>query len=165
VTDQQPPGWTPPQEPPRREEPPTEPPTWPPPPAAGESPPPPPGYSAPPGQYGGYQPYGYPGYAPARKTDGNAIAALVLAIASWVVCPVVLAIVALFFASTARKNIEASNGMLEGEGLVTAARVVAWINIGLAILAIIAIIVVAIVLAATDSTTSSSGVVGVYRWA
>lgn len=54
-----------------------------------------------------------------------------LSIASWVVCPVIPAIVALVFANKADREIAASNGWLTGGGMVTAAKIVSWINIGL----------------------------------
>lgn len=72
-----------------------------------------------------------PAYPPAGKTSSNAIVALVLAVLSWAVCPLVPAIVALVFANMATKEIAASGGQLEGQGLTTAAKIVAWINIGL----------------------------------
>ncbi|MDA3021817.1 MAG: DUF4190 domain-containing protein [Actinomycetota bacterium] len=92
-------------------------------------------------------------------TSGNAIAALVLSIASWVVCPIVFAIIALIFASLGRKEIEASGGARHGMELVTAARIVAWINIGLwAALLVIGLIVGVILLLAGGiaSVTPSS---------
>jgi hypothetical protein len=159
VSDQPPsgPDWTPPQPPP-----PEGPGSWPPPPPPQPPPtqqqpptqqwgPPPPGYQ-PYGQYG--QPYGG-AYAP-RRTEGNAIAALVCAIASFVICPLIPAVVALFLASAAKRNIQASNGALDGESLVTAARIIAWINVGLCVLGTIAIIL-AIVIAAAGSSSSSVG--------
>jgi hypothetical protein len=73
-----------------------------------------------------------------------------------VVCPLIPAVVALFLASTAKKNIRASNGALEGESLVTAARIIAWINVGLCILGI-AIAILAIVIAAASSSSSAFG--------
>lgn len=66
----------------------------------------------------------------ASPTSSNAIIALVLAIASWVSCPIVLAIVGLVFASKADREIAAGAGRVGGAGLSTAAKVVAWINIG-----------------------------------
>jgi hypothetical protein len=151
VSDQQPPGWTPPQQPPPDQPPTNEPPGWPPPP-----PPPPPTqqWGPPPGP-AGYQQYGYPGYAAPRRTEGNAIAALVLAICSFIVCPLIPAVVALFLASAAKRNIDASNGALDGEGLVTAAKIVAWIHIGILLL-ILAIVIVAIIVGAATSDTSTS---------
>ena len=71
------------------------------------------------------------------STNQNAIVALVLAIGSWIICPVILAIVALFIASNADKEIKASNGWSTGSGYVTAAKVFAWINIAITILAVI----------------------------
>jgi hypothetical protein len=56
--------------------------------------------------------------------------ALILAISSWIVCPIVPAIVALVFASKANKEIKASAGSIQGAGLVTGANITAWINIG-----------------------------------
>jgi hypothetical protein len=99
---------------------------------------PPPGYSPPPG-YGqpGYPPYGYAptGYAPAvQANDGNAVAALIVSIASFVVCPFVAAIVALVLAQIAKRDILASQGTKGGLGLVTAAKVIAWTNIALTLL-------------------------------
>ncbi|MCH1403828.1 MAG: hypothetical protein L7U50_05955 [Candidatus Nanopelagicales bacterium] len=53
-----------------------------------------------------------------------------LSIVSWVFCPIIPAIIALVFASKARREILASNGWVTGTGLVTSAKIVAWINIG-----------------------------------
>lgn len=108
-------------------------------------PPPPPGNSP------QYQPPGY-GQQPVRQTASDAVVALVLAILSWVVCPVILAIVALVFASKAKNAIAASNGWIEGSGLVTAAKIIAWLNIVLAILGTILFIIIAIF--AANSTPS-----------
>ena len=107
----------------------------PPPPPDPNQPPPPPPYQPPPYQqqppqqqpYGGYG-YGY-GYAAPPKTEGTAVGALVSAILAWTVCPVIPAVVALVLASSARQKIESSNGTLTGEGLVTAAKWVAIINL------------------------------------
>lgn len=71
-----------------------------------------------------------PAYATGPRTSSNAIVALVLAIGSWVICPIAPAIVSLIFAAMATKEINASGGSLEGQGLVTAAKIVSWINIG-----------------------------------
>jgi hypothetical protein len=76
---------------------------------------------------------GYPSapYPPAAQTSTNAIVALVLAVASWLICPIVPAIVALVFASKATKELRASGGAMQGAGLVLGAQITAWINIGL----------------------------------
>jgi len=125
--------------------------------AAPAQPPPAPGYGYPPA----YPPQGYayppPGYVPAVTTSTSAVVGLVLAIASWLVCPIVLAIVALVLAKKSGDEIAASGGRVGGEGLNTATKVVAWINIGLyaAIVVILgAIFLIALVLGAASSTTS-----------
>jgi hypothetical protein len=109
------------------------PPPPPPPPGASSSPPPQPQpqpaapptpqWGAPPTPQGAY-------YAPPR-TDGTAIAALILSIVSWVVCPIIAAIVALALAHSAGNKIDASAGRVTGGGLVRAAQIIAWLNIGL----------------------------------
>jgi len=93
-----------------------------------QGPPPPPpsqGYTPPPPGYGGYS------QRPPAQTEGTAITALVLAIVSFVVCPIIPAVVALFMCPGARRKIEGSGGALTGEGLVTAAKIISWVNIGL----------------------------------
>jgi hypothetical protein len=105
---------------------------------------PPPGYGqpgyGPPSGYGppGYG--GYPGYAP-PATEGNAIAALILSIASFLVCPIITAIIALVLAGSAKRNILASGGAKQGLGMVTAARIIAWANIVVVTLFIIVVII------------------------
>ena len=95
-----------------------------------------PGQTSQPGQpgqseYPAYPPYPPPpAYGPAPQTSNNAVAALVLSIVSWVFCPIIPAIIALVFASKARREILASNGWVTGTVLVTSAKIVAWINIG-----------------------------------
>lgn len=76
-------------------------------------------------------PVGHPApmYSPSI-TSGNAIVALVLAIVSWII-PVVLAIVALVFARKADREIAGSQGRIGGEAFVTAAKILAWINLGI----------------------------------
>lgn len=113
--------------------------------------PPPPGYPA--------QGYAYPppGYVPAVTTSTSAIVGLVLAIASWIFCPIVLAIVALVLAKKSGDEIAASQGRVGGEGLNTATKVIAWVNIGLyaAVVVILgAIFLIALVLGAASGTAS-----------
>ena len=116
--------------------------------------PPPPVVSAPAYQQPYAQPYQQPGYAPdpyaqqpvpyggypqapgayypprpMPTSSGNAITALILAIVSWAICPVVAAIVALVFAAKAGKEITNSNGWVTGGGMVLAAKIISWINI------------------------------------
>jgi hypothetical protein len=92
-------------------------------------------------QWGGYgpppQPWGGPGPGGPTQTETKAVVALVLAIASWLLIPVVPAVAALFVGSAARRDIDASGGRLTGDGLVTAAKVVAWANIVLSVAGVV----------------------------
>lgn len=103
----------------------------------------------------GQAPYGYAQAQPAATatTSNDAIVALVLALCAWFVCPLVLAVIALVFAGKAKRAIAASNGWVTGDGMVTAARVIAWINIGLTLLAL-AIFVVVLIAAAVSTSGS-----------
>ena len=96
------------------------------PPAPAYPPPPPVGaYPVP----AGYPPPGY-AYPPPPRTSTSAIVGLVLAITSWVVCPIIPAVVALVLAHQSDREIETSNGTIGGDGLNTATRIISWINIG-----------------------------------
>ena len=124
---------------------------------------PPPGYGPPPGYpqppaYGGQPGWGQPQWGPVPQTSTRAVVALILAIGSFVVCPLVPAVIALVLAAQARDEIAASGGRIGGEGLVTASRVVAWINIGLCLLAV-AVIALVIGIGVTGAEMSDSVVV------
>jgi hypothetical protein len=114
------------------------------------APPPPPSSPPPPQQWGTPVAPGVSPYAPPR-TEGTAIAALILSIVSWVFCPIIAAVVALVLAHVAGNKIDASGGRLTGAGIVRAAQIIAWIHIGLATVAMVGI---AIALAANDSSDS-----------
>ena len=95
--------------------------------------PPPPGYGAPPVG-------AYPGYAPPR-TSTKAIVALALAIGAYTpIVPFIGAIIALFVASSARRDIRASGGAETGLGLCTAATVLSWLHLILLSLAVLLVI-------------------------
>jgi hypothetical protein len=82
------------------------------------------------------------------------VVSLVLAVGSFVLCPLILSIAALVVANSASKEIEASNGWITGDGMVKAAKIIAWINIALTIVALIAVIALGV--AATSSSTGGS---------
>lgn len=82
--------------------------------------------------------YGYV----APQNNGNAIAALCCAIGAWMVCPIVLAIIALVLAANAEREIALSRGAQAGEGLVQAARIVSWIHLCLMSLIVVGVILV-----------------------
>lgn len=109
---------------------------------------PPPGYAPP----SGYGPPPLPGQVPppygSPQTSGTAIAALVLAVGSFVVFPIVPAIIALVLARSASQDIRVSGGRLTGDGLVTAARWTAWINLVLSLGAILLVVLVLVLFGA-----------------
>ncbi len=112
-----------------------------PPPAAAYPPPStPPGYASAPAQF--------------PKTSNNAVVALVLAIGSFLICPVILSVAALIVANSAKREIQASQGWVTGDGMVTAAKVISWINIALTIVVVVVVIIVAALGLATQSGTS-----------
>lgn len=79
---------------------------------------------------------------PMPKTSPTALIALVLAALSFLYCPVVFAVVALVLARQAETDIAESHGWVTGSGLVTGARVAAWINIGLSAVVLVGLAVV-----------------------
>ncbi len=107
------------------------------PPPAATPPPPSPQWGQPPAS-GVASPYAPP------RTESTAIAALVLSIASWVVCPIIAAVIALSLAHVAGNKIDASGGRLTGGGLVTAAKIVAWIHLVLVTAVMVAIAIAAV---------------------
>lgn len=123
-----------------------------PPPAGGQVPPPPgqwtpppPGQWTPPpgGQYPAPPPYGY---APARATNGMAIASMVLGIV-WIYW--IGSILALVFGYIAKRQIAERNE--SGAGMATAGIVLGWVGIGFLVLFIVIAIVAAL---GADNSTS-----------
>jgi hypothetical protein len=93
-----------------------------------------PAYQPPAGAYPapyGQPPYGYP-YAPPQRTNGMAIAAMVLGIL-WLYW--VGSILALVFGYIARNQIRERNEA--GAGMATAGIVLGWIGVGFLVLAIV----------------------------
>ena len=80
--------------------------------------------------------------------------ALVCAIASFVVLPLLPAIAALLVASSASRDIDAAGGRLTGRGLITGARVTAWINIALSVVGLV--LLVALVAVASSGAVSGT---------
>ena len=95
-----------------------------------------------PGWYGSEHdvlPEGAPAYVPLSgpaPTSGKATATLVLAIASFVVCPILPAIAALVVGAQAAREIRESGGRVGGDGLVKAGRILAAVHLGLSVLVV-----------------------------
>jgi len=73
--------------------------------------------------------------------------ALACAVGSWFLLPVVLAVVALVLAGAADRSIAESGGWRTGAGLVTAARVVAWVHLVTVVLAVVFVVALLVGLA------------------
>jgi hypothetical protein len=87
------------------------------------------GYAVPPGYAA--QPYGPYIYVPVRRTNGMAIASLVVSIASFVVCPFV-SVVGLVLGYKARTEIRERDE--DGDGLALAGIITGWVGVGYAVL-------------------------------
>ncbi|MDH4353006.1 MAG: hypothetical protein OEW41_03385, partial [Actinomycetota bacterium] len=85
--------------------------------------------------------------APAPRTEAMAAWALACAVGSWFLLPVVLAVVALVLAGAADRSIAESGGWRTGAGLVTAARVVAWVHLVTVVLAVVFVVALLVGLA------------------
>jgi len=98
------------------------------------APPPPPGYPPPGYPPPGYAPAGYPpgtwpGYAPPR-TNGFAVASLVLSLVGWLPCGVG-SVLAVIFGFIARDQIKRSQSREHGSGMATAGIVIGFVAIAL----------------------------------
>ena len=82
------------------------------------------------------------------QTSTNAWVALGCAIGSWVLFPLVPAIVAVVLARNAEEEIALSGGRVTGQGLATAARITAWANIVFCGLVILGALVVLLAIGA-----------------
>lgn len=73
---------------------------------------------------------------PAPKQDSRALTALLLAVFGWIICPVLAHILALVLANQSLAAIRTSGGWLTGEGMASAARIIAIIGLSLTLLAL-----------------------------
>jgi hypothetical protein len=75
-----------------------------------------------------------PGMMVMPQQNSTALIALILAIVSFVGLSLLGAIPAVILGRNARKEIQASNGMMTGDGMAQAAVILGWINIGLSLI-------------------------------
>ena len=129
------------------------PPASPPPPAPPPASPPPPAPPPAPPAYG-QQPGGY-GYQSTPRTNGLAIASLVLGIAQIFLC-IIGGILALVFGYISRRQIDESGGTQGGRGMAIAGIILGWIGIGLGIAYIVVIVIAVIV---SDDSNSRSALI------
>lgn len=97
-----------------------------------------------------------PAPAAGPRTSTNAVIGLVLSIISWVMCPLIAAIVALILARSSTKEIAASGGTITGAGLNTATRIIAWLNIAVSIIGGIALAIFAVLGVGLFSTAAAN---------
>jgi Domain of unknown function (DUF4190) len=119
-----------------------------PPPAPPPQPPPaPPAYGQPPSTGAGYQ--------SGQKTNGLAIAALVLGIAGLVfyACGVA-SILALVFGYMSRRQIDESGGTQGGRGMAIAGIIMGWIGVALVVIFWVVIVILAVATDNNDDTMS-----------
>lgn len=96
---------------------------------------------------------------PPLPTSGLAIGSLVAAILSWVLFPILGAIVGLVLGYSARKETRAVPPTASGDGLATAGIIISYVNIGLlgcSCLVITTLMILGPVIGSTFSTINSS---------
>jgi uncharacterized membrane protein len=95
-----------------------------------------------------------PGYVPVarRSTDGVAVAALIMGIAGFFFCPLVLGVLAVIFGYMGRRRIAESNGMLEGDSFCTAGIILGFIQIGIVVFVGIIWAIIAIIAATSNAS-------------
>ena len=102
----------------------------------------------PPDPYGQQPSYGYGG---ARRTEGLAVASLVLGIAGFVVCPLICSVLAIIFGQQAKNKIR-QDPSLQGAGMAQAGFILGIIGVALGVIGLLIIIIAA----ANNSSSSSS---------
>jgi len=80
---------------------------------------------------------GYPGAVPHARTNGYAVASMVLGIL-WLWC--IGSALALIFGYVAKNQIDRSNGMETGRGMAIAGIILGWVGVGLLVIGIIAVV-------------------------
>jgi Domain of unknown function (DUF4190) len=78
--------------------------------------------------------------APPTRESGSAIAALILGICGFIVCPLVCSIAAIVCANKAFTEIDDSGGRITGRGMAQAGQILGWIGIALCLLGLLAFV-------------------------
>lgn len=74
--------------------------------------------------------------ATGRRTEGRAVAALILGILGIISCPLILSVPAIIVGNQAQQKIR-EDPSLEGEGLARAGVIMGWVGVGIAALGIL----------------------------
>ena len=92
-----------------------------------------------------------PSYMPVSQPTSNAATvSLIFGILSWVILPLIGAIIAVIAGHMARREIRDSGGQLGGSGMATAGLVLGYIQIGLSVLACIGFVLLLVIGAAAS---------------
>lgn len=91
-------------------------------------------------------------HPPQQEQSGLSVAALVLGICGFLVCPLVCSIAAIVTGTMAKNEIDRSGGRLTGRDYAKAGLILGWIGVGLCVLAALAIL--ALVVFAVGATES-----------
>jgi len=105
---------------------------------------PPPGYTPPGSPSEAWRPPPYPVAAPRPRTNGFAVASLVLGL---MFCLVVTSPLAVVFGHLGLEQIEDSGGTQGGRGIATAGLVLGWIGMGLIFVLVLAFFVYSLTVA------------------
>jgi len=90
-------------------------------------------YSQPP-----QQPYW--GGPPPTQSSGTAVAALVLGICGFVVCPLICSIAAIICGNIALNEIERSGGRITGRDMAKAGLILGWVGVALCVIGLLVIV-------------------------
>ncbi len=93
--------------------------------------------------------------APATRESGSAIAALILGICGFLVCPLVCSIAAIVCANRAFTEIDNSGGRVTGRGMAQAGQILGWIGVALCVIGML--LFVALFVFAVGASESISG--------
>ena len=95
-------------------------------------------------------------YQPQPQQSGLSVAALVLGICGFVVCPFVCSIAAIVTGTMAKQEIDGSGGRLTGRDMAKAGLILGWIGVALCVLAALAFLAL-VVFAVGESLEYSRG--------
>lgn len=77
--------------------------------------------------------------SPTRRTEGSAVASLILGILGLLACPLILSIPAIILGNQAQTKIR-NDPSLEGDGMARAGIILGWVGVGLAGLGIAVVV-------------------------
>jgi hypothetical protein len=119
-------------------------------------------YQDPYGQSYGQSPYGYGYGAPARTTNGLALASMIVSIIALALCSGLPGIIGAIMGHVARRQVRERGE--EGDGFALAGIIVGWIGFGIAIVATIFVVFIFVIAASTADEYSDPTYDPSYDW-